>query len=448
MMKSGLDFDQQIESLHFVFDTGDEDKIASVVQNIDNTVLTKFLETTNSEYREIFIKNYINENILIDTSIDLKEEILDTIGVNGYAHLVAKLDVEDALSVIQEFNHENKREILNLLPNGDTKELLEELLSYPEDSAGRLIHKDFIAIPESWTVDQVVNFLRAHKHIPRNQHQVFVVNKKLKPVGTIELSDILFSKKNTKIEQQMNQDLHLVTTSLDQEEVANIFRQYDLLSTAVVNEQGKMVGIISADDIVDVITKEAEEDILYLGGVSTTDISTKFIKTIFKRLPWLFITFLAINLTSLTVGLFEKTLQKSVELAILMPVIAAMGGNAGVQASTIAVRAIATGRLNNINSWRLLLKELFVGLVNGVILSILTMLIIALRFHNFTIEFVFVISMVVVCAVATVVGALIPIILNRLGADPALSSSIITSAITDMLGFSVLLGIATLLLPF
>ena len=446
-MNNHSTYENDIATLAEVFDEGNINEIDNIVDNTNVNTLANFLEVTNTDNREYFISNYINQYILIELSADFKKKVFDLIGVDKYTELISNLGVEDALIAIQDLSYEEQKEILRLLPDTEAKDVLYELLAYPEESAGRLIQKDFIIIPEYWNMNQVVDFLRIRQNIPKNQNHIFVVNKELKPVGKIELSDIIFSKKDTKVSEQMHKELHLVTTDLDQEEVANIFQQYDLLSTAVINNEGQIVGIISADDIVDVVKKEAEEDILHLGKVSTTDINTTFIKTICRRLPWLFITFLAINLTSFTVGLFEKTLLKSVELAILMPVIAAMGGNAGIQASTIAVRAIVTGKLTNINTMRLMTKELFVGLTNGIILSFCTVLIIALRFHSIRIEGIFALSMIIVFSVSTFIGSAIPIILNKAGADPALSSSIITSAITDMLSFSALLAVATFLLP-
>ncbi len=443
MIEKNLDHEEEITALIYAFNTEDESNISSIINTLDDVILVQFLEVASSEHREKFIKNYINELILIDISQEIKREIFDIVGVEKYTQMTVKLDVEDALVVIQELDKEKQSEILQLLPNDEKKRILHELLSYPEESAGRLINKDFIIIPEHWSTTQAINFLGMRRNIPSNQNQIFVVDKDLKPVGTIELSDILFSKKDTLIRQKVNEEIHVVTTDLDQEAVASIFQQYNLLSTAVVNECGQIVGLISADHIVEVVQKEAEEDIMHMGGVSSTDISTKFIRTILNRLPWLFITFLAINVTSVVVGFFEETIIKSVEIAILMPIIAAMGGNAGVQASTIAVRAIATKRLMNMNTFRLIVKELFVGFTNGVILSVCTIVIIAMRFHSFRTELIFSLSMIIVFSVATLVGSAIPILLNRIGFDPALSSSIVTSAITDLLGFCTLLGIAS-----
>ena len=445
MVDGNFSDEEDIKALLNAFYEEDVEKIDLIIKKLNNQVLIEFLEVVNDESRERFIKNYLNEFILIGVSSEIKIEVLEILGAEKYAEFVAKLDVEDVLIAIQELDQKSQHQILSLLPNNEMKEVLKELLSYPEESAGRLIHKDFIVIPEHWSINQSLDFLRMQDNIPKNYNQIFIVNRKLQPVGKIELSDMLFSKKSAKIQDRMNQNLHLITTDLDQEAVADIFRQYNLLSTAVVNDAGEMVGLISADDIVDVVIKEAEEDMLHLGGVSSTDISSKFSKTVFKRLPWLLITFCAINLTSLVVGLFEKELIKSVELAILMPIIAALGGNAGIQASTIAVRAIATKKLTNINTLRLVIKELFVGLTNGIILAACTVLIISLRFHNFEIEIVFSIAIIIVFSLATFIGSAIPILLNRIGFDPALSSSIITSAITDMIGFVTLLCIASLL---
>ncbi len=441
------DYESKLSWLSEIFDGGDVDKITNAIESTDNIILANFLEATNSDNKEKFIKYHINESILIELSSDLKSDVLELIGVEKYVELILRLEVEDELLAIQDLDYDMQQEILDRLPESESKDILYELLAYPEESAGRLIQKDFIIVPQNWTMNQVVEFLRIRKNIPKHQTHIFVVDRDLKPVGRLELSDIIFTKKNTKVSDQMERDLHVVTTDLDQEEVANIFQQYDLLSTAVINEEGKIVGTISADEIVNVIKQEAEEDILHLGKVSTTDISTTFMNTIYRRLPWLFITFLAINLTSVTVGLFETTLVKSVELVILMPIIAAMGGNAGIQASTIAVRAIVTGKLTNVNTLRLMVKELFIGFANGIILSSCTVLIVALRFHSLRVEAIFALSMIIVFSFATFVGSAIPIVLHKAGADPALSSSIITSAITDMLSFSALLVVAKFLLP-
>ncbi len=446
MIDSNPHTQHNIENLLNAFNKNNEGDIREIIKGLTNLELAKFIEIADPEHIKYFCSKFINGEILTYLPAEIRSEVLIIIGEKKYANLIVELDVEDILVVIQDLEPEKQNVVLSLLDNSEVKEILQELLSYPEESAGRLIHKDFIVIPENWTVNQAVEFIRLKRNIPEHHNQLFVVNHKMQPVGKIELSDILFSKKYTKVKEKMHTELNLITTDLDQEAVADIFRQHDLISTAVVNDNGEIVGLISADDIVDVVTKEAEEDILHLGGLSSTDITNTITQTILKRIPWLLVTFLAINLASFVVGIFDKVLIQSVELAILMPIIAAMGGNAGVQASTIAVSAIATKKLNNINTSKLIFKELLIGFANGVILSSLTVLIISVRFHSVNIEIIFSLSMIIVFSIATFVGSAIPILLNKMGFDPALSSSIVTSAITDLLGFATLLSIASLLL--
>jgi magnesium transporter len=435
------------EQLSEYLEKEDYNEVENCIQKLDQVQLVDFLTTTTYNIRENFIKNHLinHPNIIPDFTNDLIIEMIELIGEEKFGNIIKNLPTNEIIDILEDLDHETIKSITKCF-KWDTKRIIKEILSYPEESAGRLIHKDFIVIPKEWNIDQVLQFIRAQKKLPKYSNEIFVVDDYHKPIGSINLNDILFSKSRTKIESIMNFHIKTVNTDEDQEDVAKLFQNYSLNLAAVVNQSGEIIGVISIDDVIDVITEEAEEDILHAGKVSESDINATIFVTVFKRIKWLIITFLSINFSSYIIGFFDMTLKNHVELAILMPIIAAMGGNAGIQASTVAVRAIVTNQLTDLNAFRLLIKELLVGFCNGLIMSFLMIIVIMIRFHNLQLEYTFITTITLVFTLATSVGAAIPFIVEKLGGDPALSSSIITSSFTDILAFTVLLSIATLIL--
>ncbi|QKX01702.1 magnesium transporter [Wolbachia endosymbiont of Cruorifilaria tuberocauda] len=444
----GLDkkaIDDLIESL----DNEELENTRKIVKAIDSIQLAYFLSTSISDHREKLV-GILDQHLLSDALVhvvpDLQMEIIETLGVENTAKLLMLLKVEDIVTIVKDLDKKSIGSILDYLPSS-TQKLVEELLSYPEESAGRLIHKNMVIAPYYWTVNELTEFLRNYRKIPEKFHQVFIINSKLEPIGSVNLSKVISHSGETIIKEIMSQDIKIIKTGVDQEEVARIFKDYSLLSAPVVNKRGKIIGVILIEDVIKVVQQETEEDVLKISGVSSkADINAPIHKTIIQRLPWLLFNLLAATLCSIVVGFFDSVIESFIVLSIIMPIIASMSGNAGSQTVTLTIRAIATKYLTEQNANRILIKELLIGLINGIILSIISLVVLVIRFHSFKVEVIFVASMVMMSTIATFIGTFIPIMLHRLKSDPAVSSSILTSATTDILSAFIFLGLAAIFL--
>ncbi|KKB09718.1 magnesium transporter [Devosia chinhatensis] len=377
----------------------------------------------------------------VDESIRL--EIMEALSNSEIARGVAELDNDDAVFLLEDLEQEDQDEILSALPTFERLSL-KRSLDFPEDSAGRRMQTDFIAIPPFWTVGQTIDYLRAEKDLPDEFYQIYVVDAAYKVLGTLPLDRFLRTKRATKIDAIMNSNLVLVKAEEDQEEAARSFERYDLVEVGVVDENGRLVGVLTIDDIVDVIQEEAEEDIKLLAGVGDEDVSDTTADTVRSRAPWLGVNLVAAVLVSLVIGLFNATIEQMVALAVLMPIVASMGGNAGAQTMTVTVRALAMRELDGGRLRRLIRREMVVGFVNGVIFAILLGLVTALRYGDVGLGVVIGMAMVINMIVAGTFGILIPLTLDRLKADPAIASAVFVTTITDIVGFFAFLGIAGL----
>jgi len=324
--------------------------------------------------------------------------------------------------------------------------MVEEGLAFPEDSAGRLMERDFVAVPAFWSVGETIDFLRESDDLPNDFYDIFVVDPRHKAVGTIALSHVLRSKRPIKIKDIMVSDIVTVPAMMDQEEVAFLFSQQDLVSAPVVDDANRLIGTITVDDVLDVIHEEAEEDIMRLGGVSSDDLYSAAFETGRSRFSWLFVNLLTAIAASIVIGLFEGTIEQIVMLAVLMPIVASMGGNAGTQTMTVAVRALATKELTASNAMRVLGKEALVGVYNGFLFALLIGCVAWYWADSWQIGGVMAIAMIVTLVLAAFSGMAIPLILARTGIDPAIASSVILTTITDVVAFTAFLGLAAWLL--
>jgi magnesium transporter len=323
---------------------------------------------------------------------------------------------------------------------------IEEGLTYPEESAGRLMQREYVAIPQFWTVGKVIDYLRAAADdLPTEFYDLIVIDPTYHVMGEIPLNRILRSKRSQKIEDLTLDTLHTIPADMDQEEVAMIFRRDGINSAPVVDTENRLIGVITFDDILDVIDEEAQEDILKLAGVER-DFYKAILSTTSSRFRWLFINLLTAIAASVVISFFDATIEQVVALAVLMPIVASMGGNAGTQALTIAVRAIATNELSSTNALRIIGKETIVGFLNGIGFAIIMGVIAALWFDSHTLGIVIAAAMVINLLVAGLSGVAIPVFLNKMGADPALSSTVLLTTITDIVGFFGFLGLASLFL--
>jgi magnesium transporter len=348
------------------------------------------------------------------------------------------------VAILEDLPKDEQTEILDQLPASERVALARSLL-YPENSAGRRMQTEFIAVPPIWTVGQTIDHLRETPDLPDRFWELYVIGDDLKLQGAVALDRLLRTKRPVPIAELIDEDLRPVRVTQDQEDVARLFERYDLVSAPVVDENDRLVGVITFDDIVDVIEEEAEEDIRALGGVGRKEELSDSVWRIAKgRFPWLFANLLTALLASWVISNFENALAKMVALAVLMPVVASMGGNAGTQTMTVAVRALATRELSSTNVWRVIRRELLVGVLNGLCFAVIMGAIAGTWFQLPDLGLVIALAMVTVLAAAALGGILIPLILIRLGADPAVSSGPFVTTVTDVVGFFSFLGIASL----
>ncbi|PYB75141.1 MULTISPECIES: magnesium transporter [Rhizobium] len=378
------------------------------------------------------------------TEVDeaIRMQIVDQMPNEQIAAAIGDLDSDDAVYILEDLDDEDREEILAQLPFTE-RVRLRRALDYPESSAGRRMQTEFVAVPPFWTVGQTIDYMRDEEDLPESFTQIFVIDPTFKLLGAVKLDAILRTKRQVKIESIMHETNHPIPAEMDQEEAAQVFEQYDLLSAAVVDENERLVGVLTIDDVVDVIQEEAEEDLLRLGGVGDEELSDSVFAISRSRVPWLAINLVTAFMAASVISLFEATIEQIVALAILMPIVAGMGGNAGSQTMTVTVRALATRDLDIHNAFRVVRREAGVGLINGILFGCTVGLVAGLWFQDVSIGGLITTAMLINMFAAAMAGITIPMILSRAGADPAVSSAVFVTAITDTTGFFSFLGLAT-----
>lgn len=375
----------------------------------------------------------------VDEAIRL--EIVEAMPNEDLAVAVQDMDLNDAVYILEDLDEKDQEEILSRLPH-EERILLQRALTYPDESAGRRMQTEFVAVPSFWTVGQTIDYLRDEKELPDRFSQIYVVDPHFKLSGAVDLDQVLRTKRNVKIEAIQHETRHAIPVNMDQEEAAQIMQQYDLLSAAVVDESDRLVGVLAIDDVIDVIQEEAEEDILRLAGVGDEELSDNVIETAKSRWPWLFVNTLTALIASTVIGLFDATIEQMVALAVLMPIVASMGGNAGTQTMTVTVRALATRDLDIYNAARVIRREALIGLSNGLIFALVVGTVASLWFGNPDLGIVIGMALIVNLMAAAMAGILIPLVLQKFGADPALASGVFVTMVTDVVGFLSFLGFA------
>lgn len=433
-----------LEIVSSVIEQADSEKLASIVNELHESEVGDLLETLEREERQTLVSLLGDQfDFLALTEVDdrVRSEIVDALPNEQIANAVRELDTDDAVYILEDLELEDQAEILAKLPFTE-RIRLRRSLDYPEESAGRRMNSKFVAVPPYWNVGQAIDFLRDTDDLPDSFSQVFVVDPTFKLMGAVDLDRILRSRRDTRIEEIQRDTRQMIPAVMDQEEAAQIFEQYDLLSAAVVDESERLVGVLTIDDIVDVIQAEAEEDIKRLAGVGDEEISDNFIDTAKSRLVWLMVNLGTAILASLVIGLFDATIEQMVALAILMPIVASMGGNAGTQTMTVAVRALAVGDIDIYNSSRIIRRELLVGIANGLAFALVIGVVTYAWFGNGSLALVIGIAMIINMVSAALAGILVPLLLDRFGADPATASSVFVTTVTDVVGFFAFLGLA------
>jgi magnesium transporter len=427
---------------------GDAARVRRLVGPLHHSDLADLIERFNPGARRRFIdvmRGRLDAEVLTELDDAVREEVVAQLGTAETAAAVSELDSDDAVHVLEDLDEEIQQQVLEALP-AEERALVEENLGYPEDSAGRLMQRELVVIPAFWTVGETIDHMRETKDLPDDFYDIIVVDPKHHPVGTIPLNRILRTRRPVRVRQIMAEEMFPIPAATDQEEVARLFRDHDLVSAPVVDESSRLVGVITVDDVVDVIHEEAEEDLMRLAGVGETDVYHALIATARSRFSWLAVNLLTAILASVVIGLFEGTIKEIVALAVLMPIVASMGGNAGTQTLTVAVRALAMRELSRQNAWRFVIKELFVGGINGILFAVLAGICAGIWFQSVPIGEVIAAAMMVNLIVAGLSGTLIPLGLQRLGGGPAIASSVFLTTLTDVIGFLAFLGLATIFL--
>jgi len=458
------DLEEQIVE---AIESGETDRVLDLTEPLHHTDVADLLERLSDEDRaklvEI-IRPEFEAEILIDLDDAVRDDVVDLLGIEEVAAAVIELESDDAVQVMEELDEADQQQVLDAIPD-DERVMIEEGLAYPDDSAGRLMQREVVRVPTFWTVGECIDFLRRHadtdeSSLPERFYNLFVVDPKHRPAGTVALDTLLRTRRPVPLTQIMDPEMKLVPVTADQEDVAFLFRQRDLASAPVVDESGRLVGAITIDDIVDVIDEEYEEDLLHMGGVAEDDLYDAAIDTTKARFSWLVVNLITAIVATIVIGLFDATIDQIVALAILMPIVASMGGNAGTQTLTVVVRALAMKELTTTNAARLVGKELMVGVFNGVIFAVLAGGVAWLWFGNPVLAGgvawlwfgnpvlggVIGLAMVVNMVVAGLAGTAIPLALDRLGVDPAIASSVFLTTVTDVVGFFVFLGLAAIVL--
>lgn len=372
---------------------------------------------------------------------DVRDELLDALPNSVIASAVRKLETDDAIYLIEDLDEEDREEILKKVPRTE-RDALKRALDYPEDTAGRLMQTEFVAVPGFWTVGQTVDFLRGNDDLPENFYEVYVVDALYHTIGWLPVSHILRQPRETVVKDFMQKHTVIFDVTDPVADVAYKFEQYNLTSAAVIDEDGRLVGTLTIDDMVDVIQDEAEEDILLLGGVGQEEITSSILTTTRSRLGWLMINLGTAIFASWIISLFDASIQQMVALAVLMPIVASMGGNAGTQTLTVTVRAIATRDLGGANAARVIGRETAVGLINGIIFALILGSFSWWWFGSDQLGLVIAIAMVVNMLAAAFAGILIPLTLDYFEVDPAVSSGVFVTTVTDVVGFFSFLGLA------
>ena len=382
----------------------------------------------------------LDPEIFIELNESIQTEIFIILSIESIVNILRRLESDNALKILENLDEKKKNIVLNKLPPKD-RFLLEEGLSFPEDSAARIMQREFTAIPSDSSVGQTIDYLRENKDLPDEFHEIFIVDNNFKPIGTVSSSKVLRSSRTSKMNSIMNEMQVLIPVNMDKEEVGHNFENYNLVSAGVVDKNNKLVGMITGDDVFTVLKEEAEEDVLRLAGVGDEEITDSIFKKTKRRFNWLLLNLLTALIATWVISKFGASIEQMVALAFLMPIVASMGGNAGMQTLAVTIRALATKELSSSNLGKIVTKEFVIGVLNGIIFAIITAAIVQLWFKEINLTILIGVSMILNMIVAGLFGILVPVTLKKFNIDPALASSVFVTTITDVIGFLSFLGI-------
>ncbi len=441
---------KMVRKIEAALDDNNLRRVEKRLARLHSADLADLLERLSKDDRDTVI-DLIRPQLQVDAEVlthldeDVREQVLERLEPEEIAGAMVELDSDDAVDLIEDLDEEDREQILASMPTA-ARLLVEEGLTFPENSAGRLMQREFVAVPMFWTVGKSIDYLRVADDLPDDFYALFVVDPMYRPVGTAVLSQVLRSRRSVKVDTLVSAEVHPVGAAMDQEEVAYLFRQYGMVSAPVVDDAGRLIGVVTVDDVMEVIDEEAEEDLLKLGGVSEDDIYRDVLTTTRSRMSWLGINLLTAIAASAVIALFESTIEKAVALAVLMPIVASMGGNAGTQTLTVAVRALAMKELTTSNAARVVWKEVIVGTLSGLMFAAVAGGLTWIWSRDPLLSAVIGAAMIINLVVAGFSGAMIPLMLEKMKVDPAVASGVFLTTVTDVIGFFAFLGLAALVL--
>ena len=427
-------------------EAGENDAVYGMVEGLHPADIADLFELLDSDDRPalaLAISDLMGSEVYAELNDYVREDIVEQLPAETVADIAEQLDTDDAVAMLEDLDEEDQQAVLAEMEPED-RAAIETALSYPEESAGRLMSRDFVAVPEHMTVGDLIDFLRESGELANEFWEVFIVDARFHPVGTCALSWILRTPRSIALTDVMQRDQTLIPVTMDQEEVALRFQKYALISAAVVDPDGRLVGQITVDDVVHIIQEEAGEDVLLLSGAGDGDINEPIQTTIRTRLTWLVVNLGTAIIAASVVGLFQGAIAKFALLAVLMPIVSGMGGNAGTQTLAVIVRALATNQLTSSNTWRMIAREFSIASANGLTLGVLIGTGVGVIFSNPLLGAVIATAMLINNLIAGLAGILVPVTLDRLKIDPAVSSAVFVTMATDVMGFFSFLGLAVL----
>ena len=444
--KVNLDFNKEfINTFSEKIEIGNIEFINQTLKDLHEADVANLIENLNPDTRIklIELESFnINPEIFIELNESIQGEVLQLLSIESVIKIIKRLESDNAIKILENLEKDTKLKVLDKLPPKD-KFLLEEGLSFPEDSAARIMQREFAAVPSNWTVGQTIDYLREDKDLPSEFLEIFIIDNDFKPIGTVPSSRVLRTSRDSKMSSIMIEMPVLISANMDKEEVGHTFENYNLVSAGVVNKNNKLVGMITADDVVTVVQEEAEEDVLRLAGVGDEEITDSVMLKTKRRFNWLLLNLFTALLATWVISNFGASIEQMVALAFLMPIVASMGGNAGMQTLAVTIRAIATKELSKTNFNRVVGKEFLIGILNGIIFAIITAAIVQLWFKQINLSLLIGVSMILNMIVAGLFGILVPVFLKKLNVDPALASSVFVTTITDVIGFLSFLGLGS-----
>ncbi|UWR25464.1 magnesium transporter [Sulfitobacter sp. S223] len=441
---------RDVSAILYAVEIDDREKLIELMEPLHAADIADLLEQISSFERARLIRLYDLEfdgDILSELDEAIRDEVIALLTPQVLQEAMRELDSDDVVDIIEDLEDAQQATIMDALDDVD-RAAVEQALAYPEYSAGRLMQREVVMAPEHWTVGAAIDHLRAtpEDELPDQFYHVIIVDPRLHPVGNVTLGKLMRSKRETPLTALMEETFQIIPALRAEGDVAYAFNQYHLISAPVVDEDGRLIGVITIDDAMAVLDEEHEEDILRLAGVGEGSLSDRVIETTKQRLPWLAVNLVTAIAASVVISQFEVALAQIVALAVLMPIVASMGGNAGTQSLTVAVRALATKDLTGSNVWRVIRRECLVGLINGSIFAVVMGIVGVVWFGSPALGYVIATAMVINMVVAGLAGTGIPILLERVGVDPALASGAFVTTVTDIVGFFAFLGLAAAVL--